>query len=256
MGVGGLYGNMKANLEFFRINMAINDNVLSLAKEFKVEKVVSCLSTCIFPDKTTYPIDETMVHNGPPHTSNYGYSYAKRMIDVLNKGYNQQYGCKFTSVIPTNVFGPHDNFNLEESHVIPGLVHKLHTCTTQNKPFTVWGTGKARRQFIYSVDLARLFLWVMRDYEETEPIILSVSEAEEISIKEAAESVAKAYGSPVSGSSTLPDPMVNSKRQLAMINCASICPISSLPHSMRQSRKPVTGSAKPIQMFVSKQPIY
>merc|ERR1712210_362121 len=66
--VGGLYGNMKANLEFFRINMAINDNVLSLAKEFKVEKVVSCLSTCIFPDKTTYPIDETMVHNGPPHT--------------------------------------------------------------------------------------------------------------------------------------------------------------------------------------------
>ena len=81
------------------------------------------------------------------------------------------------------MFGPHDNFNLEESHVIPGLVHKLHTCTTQNKPFTVWGTGKARRQFIYSVDLARLFLWVMRDYEETEPIILSVSEAEEISIK-------------------------------------------------------------------------
>ena len=74
--------------------MTINDNVLSLCHEYKVEKVVSCLSTCIFPDKTTYPIDETMVHNGPPHTSNYGYSYAKRMIDVLNKGYNQQYGCK------------------------------------------------------------------------------------------------------------------------------------------------------------------
>ena len=81
--VGGLYGNMKANLEFFRINMAINDNVLALCHEFKVQKVVSCLSTCIFPDKTTYPIDETMVHNGPPHTSNYGYSYAKRMIDVM-----------------------------------------------------------------------------------------------------------------------------------------------------------------------------
>ena len=92
--VGGLYGNMKANLEFFRINMSINDNILSLCHEYKVEKVISCLSTCIFPDKTTYPIDETMVHNGPPHTSNYGYSYAKRMIDVMNKGYNQQYGCK------------------------------------------------------------------------------------------------------------------------------------------------------------------
>jgi len=173
--------------------MAINDNVLSLAKEFNVKKVVSCLSTCIFPDKTTYPIDETMVHNGPPHSSNYGYSYAKRMIDVMNRGYNQQHGCQFTSVIPTNVFGPFDNFNLEESHVIPGLVHKLYTCTTENKPFVVWGTGKARRQFIYSVDLARLFLWVMREYTEPDPIILSVSESEEISIKEAAEAVAKAY---------------------------------------------------------------
>jgi len=191
--VGGLYGNMRANLEFFRINMAINDNVLSLAKEFNVKKVVSCLSTCIFPDKTTYPIDETMVHNGPPHSSNYGYSYAKRMIDVMNRGYNQQHGCQFTSVIPTNVFGPFDNFNLEESHVIPGLVHKLYTCTTENKPFVVWGTGKARRQFIYSVDLARLFLWVMREYTEPDPIILSVSESEEISIKEAAEAVARAY---------------------------------------------------------------
>lgn len=194
--VGGLYGNMKANLEFFRINMAINDNVLSLSHEFKVKKVVSCLSTCIFPDKTTYPIDETMVQNGPPHTSNYGYSYAKRMIDVMNKGYNQQYGCHFTSVIPTNVFGAHDNFNLEESHVIPGLVAKLYQCTKneEHTPFTVWGTGKARRQFVWSQDLGRLFLWVLREYQETEPIILSVSEEEEKSIKEAAESVAKAYG--------------------------------------------------------------
>lgn len=193
--VGGLYGNMKANLQFFRMNMAINDNVLSLAHEFGVKKCVSCLSTCIFPDKTTYPIDETMVHNGPPHTSNYGYSYAKRMIDVMNKGYNTQYGCNFTAVIPTNVFGAHDNFNLEESHVIPGLVKKLFDCTVQkpHKPFIVWGTGNARRQFIWSHDLGRLFLWVLREYKESEPIILSVSGEEEISIEEAAKAVAKAY---------------------------------------------------------------
>lgn len=194
--VGGLYGNMRANLEFFRINMAINDNVLSLSHEFKVKKVVSCLSTCIFPDKTTYPINETMVQNGPPHSSNYGYSYAKRMIDVMNRGYNEQYGCHFTSVIPTNVFGAHDNFNLEESHVIPGLIHKLYECTKQtpHTPFTVWGTGSARRQFIWSQDLGRLFLWVLRSYDETEPIILSVSGEEELSIDEAAKAVAKAYG--------------------------------------------------------------
>ncbi|CAK8697960.1 GDP-L-fucose synthase-like [Clavelina lepadiformis] len=191
--VGGLYGNMRANLQFFRINMAINENVLSVSKELGVKKVVSCLSTCIFPDKTTYPIDEKMIHNGPPHTSNYGYSYAKRMIDVMNTGYNQQYGTNFTAVVPTNVFGPFDNFNLEEGHVLPGLIHKVYKCKENNTPLTVWGTGRARRQFIYSLDLGRLFLWVLREYEETEPIILSVGEEEEISIKEAAELVVKGF---------------------------------------------------------------
>merc|ERR1712046_550764 len=122
--VGGLYGNMRANLEFFRINMTINDNVLSLCHEYKVEKVVSYLSTCIFPDKTSYPIDETMIHNGPPHTSNEGYAYAKRMIDVINRAYNSQHGCLFTSVVPTNIFGPHDNFSISDGHVLPGLMHK------------------------------------------------------------------------------------------------------------------------------------
>ncbi|ETN68704.1 ubiquitin--protein ligase [Necator americanus] len=99
--VGGLFHNLAHNLEFFRKNMknlgniqAINDNVLAMCHEFDVTKCVSCLSTCIFPDRTTYPIDETMVHLGPPHDSNFGYSYAKRMIDVLNRGYAQDYGRK------------------------------------------------------------------------------------------------------------------------------------------------------------------
>ena len=83
--VGGLFANMKYKVEFWRDNVAINDNVLYWAKEYGVKKVVSCLSTCIFPDKTSYPIDETMVHNGPPHPSNEGYAYAKRMIDVVSR---------------------------------------------------------------------------------------------------------------------------------------------------------------------------
>lgn len=111
---------MRANLDFFRKNMKMNDNILNISYEFGVKKVISCLSTCIFPDKTTYPIDESMIHLGPPHDSNFGYSYAKRMIDVLNRGYAQQCGCTYTSVIPCNVFGPHDNFNMEDGHVIPG----------------------------------------------------------------------------------------------------------------------------------------
>lgn len=108
--VGGLFRNMKQKVEFYRENTLINDNVMECCREFKVKKLVSCLSTCIFPDKTTYPIDETMVHNGPPHDSNAGYAYAKRMIDVMNKCYNEEYGCNFTSIIPTNIYGPHDNY--------------------------------------------------------------------------------------------------------------------------------------------------
>ncbi|CAM5107521.1 unnamed protein product [Natator depressus] len=190
--VGGLFKNIKYNLDFWRRNVHINDNVLHSAYEFGVQKVVSCLSTCIFPDKTTYPIDETMIHNGPPHSSNFGYSYAKRMIDVQNRGYFEQHGCPFTAVIPTNVFGPHDNYNIEDGHVLPGLIHKVYLAKKNGTALTVWGTGKPRRQFIYSLDLARLFLWVLREYDEVEPIILSVGEEDEVSIREAAESVVEA----------------------------------------------------------------
>lgn len=124
--VGGLFKNMKYKLDFLRKNIQINDCVLQCCYEYKVKKCVSCLSTCIFPDKTTYPIDETMIHNGPPHESNFGYAYAKRLIDIQNRAYHEQHGCHFTSVIPTNIFGPHDNYDLEDSHVIPGLIHKCY----------------------------------------------------------------------------------------------------------------------------------
>lgn len=83
--VGGLFKNMRQKADFYRDNTLMNDNVINCSHEYKIEKLVSCLSTCIFPDKTTYPIDETMVHNGPPHESNFGYAYSKRMIDVQNK---------------------------------------------------------------------------------------------------------------------------------------------------------------------------
>ncbi|XP_072949850.1 GDP-L-fucose synthase [Epargyreus clarus] len=193
--VGGLFHNMAHNLDFFRENMAINDNVLHTSYKHKVKKVVSCLSTCIFPDNTTYPIDETMVHNGPPHTSNYGYSYAKRMIDVLNRGYHEQHGCLFTSVVPCNVFGPHDNFSLSSSHVVPALIRRMDDAIRNgDQTFTVLGSGKPLRQFIYSLDLAKLFIWVLRKYESVEPIILSVDEEDEVTISAVAEAIKKAHG--------------------------------------------------------------
>ena len=159
--VGGLFRNLKYKTEFWRYNTAMNDNVMLCCKEYNAKKLVSCLSTCIFPDKTSYPIDETMLHDGPPHRSNEGYAYAKRMIDVLNRCYNAQYGCKFTSVIPTNIYGKHDNFSIQDGHVIPGLIHKCYLAKKNGSDFTVWGTGKPQRQFIYSLDLAKLMIWVM-----------------------------------------------------------------------------------------------
>ncbi|EAL72442.1 hypothetical protein DDB_G0270184 [Dictyostelium discoideum AX4] len=190
--VGGLFSNMKYKVEFFRENIDINDNVLACCKEFNVVKCVSCLSTCIFPDKTTYPIDETMIHNGPPHPSNEGYAYAKRMIDVLNRAYNEEYGCKFTSVIPTNIYGPHDNYHLTDGHVIPGLIHKTYLAMKNNQDLTIMGTGKPLRQFIYSYDLAKYFVWTLNNYEEMSPLILSVGEEDEISIADVARLITEA----------------------------------------------------------------
>jgi GDP-L-fucose synthase len=190
--VGGLFRNMKYKVEFFEKNVHINENVIKCSHLYQVKKVVSCLSTCIFPDKTTYPINETMLHNGPPHESNFGYAYAKRMVDVLNHLYHEQHGCHFTSVIPTNIFGPHDNYNLEESHVIPGLIHKLYLAKENKSDFVIWGTGAPLRQFIYSEDLAALMMWTLDHYDEIDPIILSVGEEDEVSIKDVATMVAKA----------------------------------------------------------------
>ncbi|KAG7212744.1 hypothetical protein KM043_013009 [Ampulex compressa] len=195
--VGGLFHNMAHNLDFLRKNIHMNDNVLQTAHEKNVIKVVSCLSTCIFPDKTTYPIDETMVHNGPPHSSNYGYSYAKRLIDISNRGYHEQHGRLYTSIIPCNIFGPHDNFHPSSSHVIPGLMRRLYDLkkdgNTEDKEFIVLGSGKPLRQFIYSLDLAKLIIWVLRKYDSVEPIILSVDESQEVTISHVAEAIAQAF---------------------------------------------------------------
>ncbi|XP_011186277.2 probable GDP-L-fucose synthase [Zeugodacus cucurbitae] len=198
--VGGLFHNMNNNLDFLRRNLQINDNVLQNAYEHGCVKVISCLSTCIFPDKTSYPIDETMVHNGPPHPSNYGYSYAKRLIDIQNHAYHDKYGCMFTSIIPCNIFGPHDNYKPEVSHVIPGMINRMYSLIHENtdvpeseKVFLVYGSGKPLRQFIYSLDLARLTIWVLDNYDSIEPLILSVDEENEVTIYDAAVAVAKAF---------------------------------------------------------------
>lgn len=191
--VGGVFKNIHCKVEMYEKNILINHNVIKVSHEFSVEKVVSCLSTCIFPDKTTYPINESMLHDGPPHTSNEAYAYSKRMLEVQSKAYQQQYGDKFICVIPTNIYGPHDNFSLDDGHVIPALIHRCYLNKHNNVDFVVRGSGSPLRQFIFSKDLAKLMLWVLEEYDELETIILSGNEASEITIKEVSELIAKAY---------------------------------------------------------------
>jgi GDP-L-fucose synthase len=185
---------MRQNLTFLRDNTHINDNVLHRSYENGVTKVISCLSTCIFPDQVTYPLDESKIHLGPPHESNYGYAHAKRMVVVANRAYHDQHGCNFTSAIPTNIFGPNDNFDLDDAHVIPALIHKCILAKRNNTPFVVSGTGRSLRQFIYSYDIAKLFVWQLHEYDDIEPVLLSVGEDEEISIKQVADTIVAAVG--------------------------------------------------------------
>jgi len=189
--VGGLYKNINQKTEMFEDNLLINLNVIKCCHLFKVKKCIAVLSTCVFPDKIEYPINETSLHNGPPHFSNEGYAYAKRMLEIQCKLYNEQYGDNFICVIPTNIYGPNDNFSLEDGHVIPSLINKCYLAKQKNEPFVIKGSGKPLRQFIYSEDLAKLIMIILEKYTEKESIILSVSEKDEVSIKQVAEIIAE-----------------------------------------------------------------
>jgi GDP-L-fucose synthase len=178
--VGGVGGNMTYKGEFFYDNIMMNTNVIESARISGVKNLVAFLSTCVFPDKVDYPLTEKKIHLGPPHTSNDAYAYAKRMTDIQIRAYKEQYGLNYKSVIPSNIYGPNDNYDIINGHVLPSLIHKCFLARENNTPLTIWGSGKPLREFIFSRDVAKLTEWVLENYNEDEPIILSTSE--EISI--------------------------------------------------------------------------
>lgn len=181
--VGGLYKNIKMKKEIFEDNLSINLNILKCCNIFNVERLLSCLSTCIFPDEIDYPISEKDLHKGPPHNSNYAYSYSKRMLHIHTKLYREQFNKKYSCVIPTNIYGPNDNFNLQDSHVIPGLINKCYLAKKNNTSLIVSGSGKPRRQFLFSKDLASLIMFIILETNNNDDYIISPSEEEEVSIK-------------------------------------------------------------------------
>ena len=190
--VGGIKANSEHLGEFYYENTIINTNVLEAARISGVQKIVSFMSTCVFPDNAIYPLTPCQIHLGEPHPSNYAYAYAKRMLEVQSRAYRDQYGYNFVTVIPCNIYGPHDNFNLESGHVIPSLIHKCYLAKQNNTDFEIWGTGKPYREFIYSEDVGRITQWVLENYNDSEPLIISPDE--EITIGVVAQEIAWRMG--------------------------------------------------------------
>jgi GDP-L-fucose synthase len=180
---------MSGQGKFFYENVAMNTAIIDSAMKFGIKKFIAFLSTCVFPDDVQYPLSPEKIHLGPPHQSNYGYAYAKRMADIQIKSYREQYGVNYFSVIPCNIYGPNDNYNLESGHVIPMLIHKMYLAKKNNTEFKVWGSGKPLREFIFSEDVAKLTRLLYDNYEGNDPVILSTSE--EISIGAVVEIIAE-----------------------------------------------------------------
>ena len=157
--VAGLYGNMANNYSMLSDNLKINGNILDACKKYKVKRLINILSTCIFPDQNiVYPLTSDQILKGPPHFSNEGYAYSKRLLYVGSKILSQETNTEVVNLTPTNLYGENDNYNLLNSHVIPGLIHKCYIANKQHNNLFVKGSGKAKRQFLYANDFADIIL--------------------------------------------------------------------------------------------------
>tara|TARA_Y100000592_G_C5446746_1_gene306422 strand:+ start:35 stop:973 length:939 start_codon:yes stop_codon:yes gene_type:complete len=179
--VGGVHSNSEYIADFFKDNILMNTNLLNSACNNSIKKVVSLLSTCVYPDNAEYPLTPEQFNDGPPHSSNFGYAYAKRMVDVYSRALRQQYGCNFICAVPNNLYGLHDNFHLEDGHVIPAIIRKVHNAKLTGKPPVFWGDGSNLREFTYASDISKILLFLLENYNESLPI--NIGTVEERSIK-------------------------------------------------------------------------
>ncbi|VDO94004.1 unnamed protein product [Soboliphyme baturini] len=189
--VASLYASLEDNLDVFLHNVHVHENVSKCANEFEIQRMVSCCSACVFPENATFPLDETKLHNGPPPRSYFSYGYAERIGLVFNQLYDEDFQRNFVTAICCNVYGPGDNFDLTSAHVVSGLIHRCYLAKLNNTPFTVYGTGEPIRQFLFSIDAARLLIWALFDYGQSSPIILSVNEQEAVSVKKVAQIISE-----------------------------------------------------------------
>jgi GDP-L-fucose synthase len=187
--VGGVKANYDMLGTFFTENVRINVNVLDAARKYNVKKLVSLLSTCVYPAAATYPLTEKQINGGEPHYTNFAYAYAKRMLDVQSRALRKQYGCNFITAIPNNLFGENDYFDLKNSHVIPAIVRKVYEAKISNTTPVFWGDGTPRREFTYSQDIGEILLFLLENYNEKVPI--NIGNTQEFSILEVVEIISE-----------------------------------------------------------------
>jgi GDP-L-fucose synthase len=191
--VGGIIANKNAPTEFLYDNLMIASNVIHTAAKQDVKKLLFLGSSCIYPKFAEQPIQEDSMLTGALEPTNEGYALAKIAGIKLAEYYNRQYGKRFISAMPPNLYGIGDNFHLENSHVIPGLMRRLHEAKNSNQPvFTAWGTGAPLREFMFVDDLADGCFFLMENYEA--PGLVNVGSGEEVSIKELVLMLAETVG--------------------------------------------------------------
>ncbi len=191
--VGGLGSNMASPGEFLRDNLLIQTNVIEAARVFGVKKLLFLGSSCIYPRECLQPIKEEYFMTSPLEPTNRAYALAKIAGIGMCEAYRKQWGCNFISVMPTNLYGENDNFNLKDSHVIPGMIRKFHDAKNQNKvEVKLWGDGTPKREFLYVEDLAEALLFLMDNYDEAEHI--NIGTGRDISISDLASMIKDIVG--------------------------------------------------------------
>jgi len=186
--VGGIMANKTYPAEFIYNNLQIQNNIIHNAYLNKVEKLLFLGSSCVYPKLCPQPIKEDYLLTGPLESSNEAYAIAKIAGLKMCEFYNKQYGTNFISVMPTNLYGPNDNFDLENSHVLPAIIRKFHEAKISNaKEVTLWGTGTPKREFLHVDDLADACVFLMNKYDSSE--LINIGTGVDVSIKQLAEIV-------------------------------------------------------------------
>lgn len=180
--VGGVKANTDYLFDFFSDNIQMGLNIMNACKKYNISKSIYVISTCAFPANAPLPLVEDYLHNGEPHFTNFGYAYAKRMLEVGSRSLKSQYGISSCCLIPCNLYGENDNYDLQNGHVIPSLIHKCYLAKNNNTAFEIWGSGNAEREFLYVNDFANIIQKIQKEnINIDDPLIVSPDTSYKIS---------------------------------------------------------------------------